>query len=191
MTTKRKELIWEKFNRWTVISNCDDIIIPWKRKRTIRVVTCRCDCWTIKDVRVSNLSSWISQSCGCRHKEIAKELMDKMRPTQVGSKNPNWRWWNEYQKSRPTYISRRSYSSTQWWRLVKIRDWFKCRRCWNDKDLHSHHILNFSSNEDLRFDINNWITFCKECHSKFHSMFWYYNNDDIQIEEYLTTKYAN
>lgn len=55
---------------------------------------------------------------------------------------------------------------------VKIRGSKKCRsRSEKGKYvyLNVHHIIPFSENKNLRFDINNGETLCKECHKKIES----------------------
>ena len=64
-----------------------------------------------------------------------------------------------------------------WREAVFARDnWTcqKCRRRGGDGKaiyLHSHHIKSFSKYPDLRFAIDNGITFCRDCHNKFHKLF--------------------
>ena len=58
-----KNLAGQKFNRWTVLSN-EIIRSPNpKNKNTSRM--CKCDCGTIKAVKVGDLKSGKSPSCGC------------------------------------------------------------------------------------------------------------------------------
>jgi 5-methylcytosine-specific restriction endonuclease McrA len=55
------------------------------------------------------------------------------------------------------------------WRIkVYKRDKFTCQmpRCKNKKNLQAHHIRKWSSASILRYDINNGITLCRECHKK-------------------------
>jgi len=55
------------------------------------------------------------------------------------------------------------------WRLkVYKRDRFTCQmpRCKSKKRLQAHHIQKWSSAAILRYDINNGITLCRECHNK-------------------------
>lgn len=58
----------------------------------------------------------------------------------------------------------------EWRASVLERDEWKCTECGNDKreDLHVHHIKPWQSHPHLRFDENNGITLCKDCHKKKH-----------------------
>lgn len=58
-------------------------------------------------------------------------------------------------------------------RLVLARDGYRCRRCGAGKtaprSLHVHHIKPWAGNEALRFDADNAVTLCRDCHGWVHS----------------------
>lgn len=67
---------------------------------------------------------------------------------------------------------RNSFQSKHWRNEVFIRDSYTCQNCKKIGGfLHSHHIKHFSKYPDLRFDINNGITLCKQCHILEHKKF--------------------
>lgn len=49
-------------------------------------------------------------------------------------------------------------------------DTYSCQRCrtkstkCNTATLNAHHILNWKDKEELRYDVDNGIAFCNECH---------------------------
>lgn len=47
---------------------------------------------------------------------------------------------------------------------VLKRDGFMCQMCKSKKRLNVHHIIKWSSAASLRFDIDNGITLCSNCH---------------------------
>ena len=66
---------------------------------------------------------------------------------------------------------RRNYDDPVYkdWRMkVYKRDKFTCQMpaCGYKKYLQAHHIRRWSSASTLRYDINNGITLCKNCHKK-------------------------
>ena len=93
----------------------------------------------------------------------------------------------------------RESSAYKEWRIeVFKRDSYTCQACEDGKggNLHAHHIENFSDNEHIRFDINNGITLCNNCHSpniegSFHHTYGTKNNTKEQLEEFIRMKNNN
>lgn len=129
---------------------------------------CLCDCGEMAIVSVSSLRNGGTQSCGCLNKE-----------GRFGEGNSNWR--GGVPRVRPEYESRR------WRTEVKVRDNYTCQKCGinENTDIHAHHIKNFSSCIESRYDVDNGITFCEECHTTFHKTFGYYSNNMDQIIQFL------
>ena len=73
----------------------------------------------------------------------------------------------------------------EWRASVLKRDKFKCMRCNSSKFLQAHHIINWVSQEEYRYDVDNGITLCKDCHTQFHKLYSRSNNTQQQIEEYI------
>lgn len=75
-----------------------------------------------------------------------------------------------------------------WRETIFKRDKFLCQmpECSNsEKYLQAHHIRKFSDYEDLRLDINNGITLCKDCHNKTK---WEEDNFISLFEDIINTK---
>lgn len=87
--------------------------------------------------------------------------------TISGSGNPNWRGgiYNRYESIR------KSKESDNWRKSVFERDNYTCQHCGDKKgrNLNAHHIIPFSKDKSLRFDISNGITLCNKCHRKEHT----------------------
>jgi 5-methylcytosine-specific restriction endonuclease McrA len=76
-----------------------------------------------------------------------------------------------------------------WREAVFTRDNWTCQKCnRNGGYLHPHHIRNFAEEIDLRFAINNGITFCKACHKEFHKIYGVKNNYQNQVNEFRKLK---
>jgi hypothetical protein len=63
--------------------------------------------------------------------------------------------------------TQRGFNQVAWSSMVKLRD-KQCTECSSVYDLHAHHIKSFKDNEELRYDINNGVTLCGQCHRKWH-----------------------
>jgi hypothetical protein len=107
---------------------------------------------------------------------------------KIGQNNPNW-------KGGITPINtqiRNSDEYKQWRNEVFKRDNYTCQICGDNKggNLQAHHKEGFSSNEELRFDIDNGVTLCELCHDfnkygSFHYVYGAYNNTTRQLYEYI------
>lgn len=75
--------------------------------------------------------------------------------TQLKDQNKSIRW---------------SKQMVDWRKNVYVRDNYTCQICDNRSTknsavvLNAHHVVRFSEDECLRFDINNGITLCEDCH---------------------------
>jgi hypothetical protein len=76
-----------------------------------------------------------------------------------------------YKKSITPKVSKnkRGFNQVAWASMVKLRDG-KCTKCGSVYDLHAHHIEQFKDNESLRYDVNNGITLCGQCHREWHKI---------------------
>lgn len=82
-----------------------------------------------------------------------------------GKKHYNWKG-GITQKNQ---LIRHSFEYKEWRKSIFKRDNFTCQSCNKKGDyLVVHHIKPFSTNPELRFEISNGITFCKNCHKKVH-----------------------
>ncbi|MEK6879362.1 MAG: HNH endonuclease signature motif containing protein [Nanoarchaeota archaeon] len=70
---------------------------------------------------------------------------------------------------------------SKWRSYVLVRDNYCCQKCNNLNDSISHHILTWSKYPEQRFNINNGICLCKECHTIYHAR---YKNEET-IENFI------
>jgi len=71
-----------------------------------------------------------------------------------------------YSKKRKTTIK----NISQWRTAVLKRDDYTCQDCGlrKRKGNHAHHIIPKSEKPELKFDLDNGETLCKDCHNKIH-----------------------
>lgn len=83
-------------------------------------------------------------------------------------------------------LQRKYLEYYEWRKNVYEKDNYTCQCCGNNKghNLNAHHILNYSEYEELRTDIYNGITLCKDCHKLFHDTYGYKNNNYDQLKDF-------
>ncbi|MDO8659507.1 MAG: hypothetical protein Q7K54_02800 [Candidatus Parcubacteria bacterium] len=99
-------------------------------------------------------------------KKASLETRKLMSSQRIGSKNGNW-------KGGLTVLKRgmkRSWDYTHWRREVLKHDNHICRKCGKEGSRVAHHILSYQKYTLYRFDVNNGITLCNECHLKTHRL---------------------
>lgn len=76
----------------------------------------------------------------------------------------HWNWQGG--KTKESHSRRNQLEYKQWRTAVFERDGFKCKIANVDcvHEVHAHHILRFAEYKELRFDVNNGITLCKNHH---------------------------
>lgn len=85
---------------------------------------------------------------------LAKDRGIRMR----NENHPNWKGG----------ITERPYKSKKWAREIKKRDKYKCRKCGSCDNINAHHIREWSKCVEKRYEIENGITLCEDCHYKEH-----------------------
>lgn len=84
---------------------------------------------------------------------------------------------------------RQSVNGRFWRKSVFQRDNFTCQKSGKKGGgLEAHHINNFADFPELRFAIDNGITFSIEVHKEFHKKYGFKNNTREQLEEFLNQK---
>lgn len=118
-------------------------------------------------------------------KKISEETKLKISEANKGINNWNWKGGISSENEK----IRHSLESKLWKDSVKNRDGNLCSKCGEGsvKYLTVHHILNFSSHIELRFAIDNGITFCIPCHKEFHRKYGTKNNSREQVLEFIKT----
>lgn len=135
--------------------------------------------WARTWIRSEESNRKISESKrGKTHTEESKKNMSiGRRGKMTGEDHWNWKGGITPENTR----IRRSLEYKEWTKSVLQRDKYTCQDCgrrgWK---LQAHHIKPFAIFIELRFDLDNGITLCKECHDKIPRV-----NYLCDVEEYL------
>ena len=96
---------------------------------------------------------------------FSEEWRKKLSESKKGEKNYSWKGGITPENKRIRF----SIEFRLWREAVFARDNWTCQSCEKrGGELHPHHIMPFAKYPELRFAIDNGITFCKECHKKTH-----------------------
>ena len=72
-----------------------------------------------------------------------------------------------------------------WRYFVLFNSNFRCECCGSNKNIEVHHNLSFKEHLELATDVFNGTALCKDCHSKFHTLYGYNNISDKQVNEFI------
>lgn len=104
----------------------------------------------------------------------------------------NYFWKGGINGENDTLRHRREYKD--WRESVYQRDNYTCQCCGSyGGRLNAHHINQFSNYPELRYDVNNGITLCENCHDStkdgsFHNIYGTHNTTSSQLREYILNK---
>lgn len=74
----------------------------------------------------------------------------------------------------------------KWSKEVYERDDYICKKCGKrGNKLNAHHINSWDKHPDERFNIDNGITLCVDCHKEFHMNYGYGSNDRKQFDKFI------
>lgn len=76
-------------------------------------------------------------------------------------RNPRWRGGVTPDRIR----LRNTLDYRNWRKAVLSRDGYLCRKCGLGGYLHAHHVKQFAHYPELRTELDNGVTLCKECHA--------------------------
>ena len=101
-------------------------------------------------------------------------------------------WKGGINGENDTLRHRREYKI--WRTSVYKRDDYTCQCCGKrGSKLNAHHINSFADYPELRYDVDNGITLCTQCHDSteygsFHNIYGTHNTTSKQLREYILNK---
>ncbi|EHH01510.1 DUF6291 domain-containing protein [Paraprevotella clara] len=98
-----------------------------------------------------------------------KKEVDKNKLKEPPSGENHWNWKGGI--TDDNHKQRESSEYKHWRKNVFRRDNYTCRHCGKyGGKLNAHHVKPFSTYPDLRFNVNNGVTLCRECHIQLHKL---------------------
>lgn len=110
----------------------------------------------------------------------------------LSKRGENSRFWKGG-VSKENDVLRTRFEYVNWRTGVYERDNYICQCCGKHGRLNAHHVYPFSAYEVLRYNIDNGITLCAECHDStiegsFHNLYGTHNTTPEQLREYILNK---
>ncbi|MFA5071929.1 MAG: HNH endonuclease [Candidatus Pacearchaeota archaeon] len=112
---------------------------------------------------------YVSESNKKRFKgKTYKEIYgDKAEEEALKRKESNRKRWEGKRKCDDRPYQNCSYEYVEWRKKVFERDNYTCQKCGLQTYIEAHHIKRWSLYPELRYDVNNGITLCKNpCHKE-------------------------
>lgn len=100
---------------------------------------------------------------GKRHSAETRRKMSAAQKLVVSSGNHNF---YKHGKSSANKMARKNVEYKIWRSAVFQRDGWLCQTCRlrENNKLHAHHIKSWADYPELRFDVENGVTLCEDCH---------------------------
>lgn len=168
------------------------------------------NCGAVKKRRAYQIRKWNGRCFSCAQKLATAEPDRKARATKfaraqvlrqggvpnakhftaervTGSANSRWKGGITPQNQK----ERGSSEVVAWRKSVFLRDGYTCQLCGQvGRGLHAHHKKAWSEFLELRYEINNGVTLCADCHkNKAHSGAW--RNPPVEWEKLQKQEYSN
>lgn len=124
----------------------------------------------------SNINFGKSLECGFKKGELNYASINFK-----GENNPNY---NPNLTYEDRLRNRDLTENINWRNEVFRRDNFKCTIC-DNKEIEAHHLNGYTEFKESRFNINNGVTLCKNCHKSYHKTKGYKNATQEKFKEYL------
>ena len=164
-----------------LICNKEFHVVP-ARKDTAKFCSRGCKAeYQHQNIKGENHPRWTGGSrikqcalCGADFTQKRTEAISTFRGRRFCSQGCGWIGQTYYAgANHPTWKGgkkKRGFRHDVWAQQVITRDKGVCQKCGRaGMEMHAHHIEAFIDNENSRYDLDNGITLCFQCHWEQHS----------------------
>ena len=183
LTSKRQskaglDLTGKRFDRLVAIKPSG------KKNYEGRLWVCKCDCGNYTEATARGLNGGRITSCGCKR----IQHITKLGKSHQGKNNPLYNHTLTDDERAATLFQRTSAQYKDIRNKTLKRDNFECVVCSSNERVVAHHLDGFDKHKDKRFELDNLVTLCGDCHKEFHHTFGYGGNTREQFENYFKNK---
>ena len=123
-----------------------------------------------RDRGILNNVTSIARYVGCSDNDI-QTLISREFIFPCGDNEYKITHWYENNGIGETAKKRNNYSYRKWRMSVLERDNYTCQRCGAiNTNFNVHHISHWATDITKRYDVDNGITLCMDCHKLIHSV---------------------
>lgn len=137
-----------------------------KDTQTRKAVYCSKECWSKRNPKKETKCVFCGKvfiEYSGRAKFCNKHCYYEYQKTLKREKSHFWKGG----KTSASKLAKTSAEYKEWRMKVFVRDGFKCQVCGKTgNNIEAHHIKEQCNYPELRYDVNNGITLCHECHKK-------------------------
>lgn len=123
----------------------------------------------------SQVPEFLEKMLKTREERYGKEYFSEL---MSGSNNPMWKGGVKDENE----LARNNYKYKEWRKNVFEKYDYTCHCCdVRGGYLEAHHIRGFAEFPELRYENDNGVPLCLECHKKFHNLYgnFQFNQDDL------------
>ena len=168
-------LVGQKFGRLTVIAVAEKTVrlrVSWE---------CLCECGARTQTTTNALTTGHTRSCGCFKLDVLASMSGENSQNYNPDLTDEERLKNRYQLNGNNIVT--------WRTNIYTRDNYTCQICAkHGVNLNAHHLNAWKSFPEQRFDLDNGVTLCVDCHKEFHKMYGRGDNTREQFDEYAASK---
>lgn len=144
---------------------------------------CKCDCGKELELAVSEFTRPKRKSCGCDKTGVINACKSRA--------GKNHHWYKKEISDTDRRKRRRTYNYSIVLKTYK-RDNYTCCKCKVvSTSLCAHHLDGYHWCKEKRFDLDNLVTLCVDCHKLFHKRYGKDNNTKEQFLEFMESKYES